>query len=148
MEAPAANPALTEIRVEQKDDLAIVYGGATPIIALAPADAALAGEASLAIHATAVAAKIRAALADEHTRGRVARGVFSFSLVVLSALLLFLMLGRLQALLSRARAFMRLHPERLSRCASAGIDVVRPKPARRIADRGRRREAGGAVAVA
>ena len=93
-----------EVRVQPDGELLVVYSGKTPIIQLSPQDAQAAGDASLAVHADAVATDIRQALTTEVRRRATANLVFSFSLVVLSGLIAFLLLRALSRLAQRIGA--------------------------------------------
>lgn len=93
-----------DVRVQAEGDLLVVYAGTTPIIQLSQRDAIAAGDASLAVHADAVATDIRQALVTEVRRRATANLVFSFSLVVLSGLIAFLLLRALSQLAQRIGA--------------------------------------------
>ena len=114
------------VRVEENGDVAIVFLGDSPIIQLGPDDATAEGDASLGVHAAAVASQIKSAVAKERKRTALATTFFSFSLLVFSALIVFLALGRLGALVNKIRAWIEAHPERLPNVRVAGIDVIRP----------------------
>jgi small-conductance mechanosensitive channel len=114
------------VRVEENGDVAIVFLGDSPIIQLGPDDAAADGDASISVNAAAVASKIQSAVAKERKRSALATTFFSISLLVFSALIVFLALGRLGALVNKVRAWIEAHPERLPNVRVAGIDVIRP----------------------
>ena len=76
-----------DVRVVTRGDAAVIYVGQTPIVQLYEEDAALAGDASLTVHAAAIAAKIRQAVYAEHTRGVIAKTVFSISLAIFLGLI-------------------------------------------------------------
>jgi small-conductance mechanosensitive channel len=115
-----------EVRVEENGDVAIVSLGDSPIIQLGPDDAAAEGDASLSVHAHSVASKIQSAASAERKRSALATTVFSISLLVFSALIVFLVLGRVGQLVGKVRAWVEAHPERLPNVRVAGIDVIRP----------------------
>jgi hypothetical protein len=119
----AGNP---EVRVDEKPDVAIVYVGDYPVIQLGPDDAAAEGDASLSVHAASVAAKVRDAVAAERKRSALATTVFSFSLLVFSALIVVLSIGKLGQLVTRGREWIAAHPERLPNVRAAGIEVIGP----------------------
>jgi small-conductance mechanosensitive channel len=114
------------VRVEEKGDVAIVFLGDSPIIQLGADDAAAEGDASLSVSAHSVASKIESAAAAERRRSALATTVFSISLLVFSALVVFLLLGRLGELVGKGRAWVEAHPERLPNVRVAGIEVIRP----------------------
>ena len=115
-----------ELRAETQGDVTVVFAGTIPIIQLSAEDAAAAGDASLSVHAAAVIAKSRDALRAERQRSAIANRVFSFSLVVFSGLVAFLLLRKLSELIERARTWMAEHPERLPALHVRGIEVMRP----------------------
>jgi small-conductance mechanosensitive channel len=117
---------LPEVRVEQKGDVAIVFGGATPIIQLGAADTAEAGDASLDVHAASVAEKVRDALKGERNRKAIAQSVFSFSLLIFSGLIAVLLLGKVTELVDKMRAWVAAHPDRLPAVRVLSIDLIRP----------------------
>lgn len=119
-----------EVRVAEEGDIAVVYAGATPVIQLGADDAVAAGDASLAIHAAAIAGKTREALRAERQRSAVARSVFSFSLVVFAGLVAFLLLRKIGELAEKARVWMSEHPERFPALRVRAIEVVQPAAVR------------------
>jgi len=116
---------LPEVRVEERDDLAVVYGGSVAIVQLRPGDAAAAGDTSLSIHAASVAAKVREALRTERQRKAIAEAVFAFSLFVFSGLIAFLLLRKVRELGAKTHAWVDGHPDRLPALRIQGIDLVR-----------------------
>ena len=104
----------------------MIYLGDEPIIQLGPEDAAADGDASVAVHASAVAARVTEALHAERRRSALATTVFSVSLMVFSALMGFLALGKLSGLAGRARAWVAARPTSFPSVRIAGVDVVRP----------------------
>jgi small-conductance mechanosensitive channel len=121
---------LPEVRVEEKEDHVVVYGGTMPIVQLYESDAALAGDASLSVHAASVAAKVREALRSEHQRKAVAETVFAISLFGFSALIAVLLLGKVRELVARTKGWVEDHPDRLPALRIQGIDLVRPAAVR------------------
>lgn len=119
-----------DVRAEQQGEVVVVFAGSTPIIQLSAADAAAAGDASLAVHAAGIVAKTREALRAERQRAAIAHRVFSFSLLVFSALVAFLLLRKLGEILDRLRRWLDEHPERLPALRVGGIEVVRPTAVR------------------
>jgi small-conductance mechanosensitive channel len=114
------------VRVDENGDVAIVFLGDSPIIQLGPDDAAAEGDATVGVNAAAVASKIQSAVAKERKRSALATTFFSISLLVFSALIVFLALGRLGSLVSRTRVWIEKNPDRLPNVRIAGIDVIRP----------------------
>lgn len=129
------------VRVARDGATAVVYVGATPVIQLSDDDATLAGDASLTVHAEQCASAIREGLRIELRRRAVANVVFSLSVVVLSGVLSFLLLGgvsrgaRRIADLVEARADLRgwrlgsievLTPAALRVAVSTAISIAKP----------------------
>jgi small-conductance mechanosensitive channel len=133
LEEAVEEPGTGEVHVEQDGDVAIVYVGAAPVIQLGPEDAAADGDASVAVHAAVVAAHVRDAVHAERSRGAVAKAVFSTSLLVFSALMVFLALGRLGLVVDRARQWVASRPASIPAVRIAGIDVLRPTALRGVA---------------
>jgi small-conductance mechanosensitive channel len=110
--------------VEEKDDVVVVFAGAIPVIQFGPADAEADGDASVRVHAEAVAAKVTDALGAERKRSAITTTVFSISLLVLSGLLAFLVLRKLGELVDRGRAWIVAHPEGLPPIRIANIELL------------------------
>jgi small-conductance mechanosensitive channel len=119
-----------EVRVQVENDTAVVFGGKSPIIQLGPDDAAAAGDASLGVHAEAVAGKVKVALRAERQRSAIATTVFAFSLLVFSALMALLLVRKVGELLERLRAWVDENPGRLPALHVRGIEVVQPAAVR------------------
>jgi small-conductance mechanosensitive channel len=113
------------IRVEERGDVAVVFGGTVPILQLRPADAAAAGDATLSIHAASVAARIDEALRSERQRKAIVDTVFAVSLFVFSALIAVLLLRKVRELAGKTRAWVESHPERFPALRIHGIDLLR-----------------------
>lgn len=120
----------SEPRIEQMGDVAVVFVGTVPIVQLTEADARAAGDSSLSVHAASVSAKVRDALQTERKRSALAKGVFSFSLLVFSGLIAILLLRKISQLGERARAWIEQHPERVPGLRVQELEVVRPRAAR------------------
>jgi hypothetical protein len=84
---------LDEVRVGFEGTTAVIYIGNAPVVQLSDEDAVAAGDASVAVHADTCAASIRQGLRTELRRRNIANLAFSISLIVLSGLLAFLLLG-------------------------------------------------------
>ena len=119
-----------EPRIEQVGGVAVIYVGGVPIVQLTAADAAAAGDSSLAVHAASVSAKVRDSLRIERKRANLAKTVFSFSLLVFSGLVAFLLLRKLGELSKRAQAWIEQHPDRVPALRVQELEVVRPRAAR------------------
>jgi hypothetical protein len=137
LESIVEDPEKPTTRVEETPGNAVIFIGKTPIVQLNDDDAAAAGgDASLHVYAASVAAKIDDAVRSERTRSAIAEHVFSFSLLVFSGLLAFLLFRRVGDLSARARTWVRAHPDKIPALRLGTIDVVRPAAVR------------GAVAIA
>jgi small-conductance mechanosensitive channel len=114
-------------RVEEEPGTAVIFVGKTPIVTLGDDDAATAGgDVTLHVYASTVASKIDTALRAERKRSAIATSVLSFSLLVFSGLLAFLLFRRVGDLSVRARAWVREHPDRIPALKLGRIEVVRP----------------------
>ncbi len=111
---------------ESKPGLAVVLVGNRPIVELTQDDADAAGDTSLSTHATTISENIRAGLKAERTRRDIATRVFSWSLVVLSALIAFLFLRWMGAVSTRSREWITAHPQRLPALRLGNVEVMRP----------------------
>jgi hypothetical protein len=130
LERAVDEAAAPEVIIKEEGDVAIVYAGTTPVIQLSAEDAAAAHDASLRVHADAVAARVQEALRAERQRSAIANRVFSFSLLVFSGLVAFLLLGKVGELIERFRAWMGERPDRLPALRFRDIEVVRPAAVR------------------
>jgi small-conductance mechanosensitive channel len=119
-----------EIHAQVEDDVAVVYGGKTPIVKLGAEDAAAAGDAKVGDTAEGVAAKIRAVLRAERQRSAIATTVFAFSLLVFSGLIAVLLVRKVAELIERLRAWLAESPRRLPALRVGGIEVVQPAAVR------------------
>lgn len=114
-------------RVEEQPGTAVIFVGKTPVVTLGDDDAeAAGGDVTLHVYASTVASKIDAALRAERKRSAIATSVLSFSLLVFSGLLAFLLFRRVGDLSVRARAWVREHPDRIPALKLGRIEVVRP----------------------
>ncbi|HEX8789542.1 MAG TPA: mechanosensitive ion channel family protein [Polyangiaceae bacterium] len=115
-------------RVEEQAGAAVIFVGKTPVVTLGDEDAAASGggDVTLHVYASTVASKIDTALRAERKRSAIATSVLSFSLLVFSGLLAFLLFRRIGDLSVRARAWVREHPDRIPALKLGRIEVVRP----------------------
>jgi small-conductance mechanosensitive channel len=127
LESIVDDPDKPTSRVEETPGNAVIFIGKTPIIQLGEADATAAGgDVSVHVFAASVAAKIDDAVRSERTRSAIAEHVFSFSLLVFSALLALLLFRRVGDLSGRARTWVRAHPDAIPALKLGTIEVVRP----------------------
>jgi small-conductance mechanosensitive channel len=124
LEREAAEQKETEVHVEEGDAVAVVYAGKTPIVQLTIEDARAAGDSSIAVHAAAVSASIDNALRSERRRSAIANAVFSFSLLVFSGLIAFLVMKKIGEVTERLRRWMSINPTRLKPLRFGGVEVV------------------------
>ena len=122
----------SDVHVTQEGDVAIVYVGISPLIQIGPEDATADGDASVAVHAAEIAAHVTDALRAERRRSALAKSVFSVSLLVFSALMVFLALGKLGGVVTRIRQWVESRPSTIPAVRIAGIDVLRPTALRGI----------------
>jgi hypothetical protein len=122
-EAPA-------FRFELHGEVAVVFGGGTPILQLYGEDAAAAGDSTLSVHAASVTEKIAEAVRAERRRKAIASLVFSLSLLVFSGLIALLLVRKATELCDRGRRWLRDHRERVPALKVASVDLVRPAAVR------------------
>ena len=127
LETALEDPEKATTHVEESPGNAVIFVGKSPIISLGDADAdAAGGDVSLHVYAASVASKIDDALRAERTRSAIAEHVFSFSLLVFSGLLAFLLIRRVGDISGRARMWVRANPDRIPALKLGTIEVVRP----------------------
>ncbi|MEO7094551.1 MAG: hypothetical protein ABI175_14945, partial [Polyangiales bacterium] len=115
----------TEARVERHGAIATLFLGKNAIADLDEADAQAAGASSLQAHADDVAAKLQSAIAQEQKRSAIANTVFSFALIVFTALLAFLLLGKVAQLAGKGHDWLDDHPEKIPSLRFGGIELAR-----------------------
>ncbi len=122
----AEEPELADARVEEQGQLAVVFVGKTPIVTLDEEDAVADGGLTLHVHAASTATRIQEALRLERKRSAIATAVFSFSLLIFSALMAVLLLQRMRLFEEKLRAWMDTHPDRLPALGLGKIEVASP----------------------
>jgi small-conductance mechanosensitive channel len=110
--------------VEEHGPVAVVFVGTTPIVTLGEEDAAAEGYVALSVYAASVATRVHEAVRLERKRSAIAKSVFSFSLLVFSALIAFFLLGRIGVIEDKIRAWMEGHPARMPAVRLGKIEVV------------------------
>lgn len=138
--AKAANSALEgllaqtedmgEARFEETQGTAVVFVGKTPIVTLGEEDVEASGEASLNVLAAQVTARLGQAVSTERKRSAIATTVFSFSLLVFSALLAFLFLNRVSEGADKLRARIGDNPEKVTALRLGKIEFISAGAAR------------------
>jgi hypothetical protein len=127
LESELDDPEVPLSHVEEQPGSAVVFVGKTPVVTLGDDDAASAGgDITLHVYAATIGSKVDDSLRAERKRSAIATSVFSFSLLVFSGLLAFLLFRRVGDLSGRARAWVREHPDRIPALRLGRIDVVRP----------------------
>lgn len=121
-----ADPNAGEVRVAHEGDAAVVYAGSTPVAQFFEADAHAAGDSSLDVHASAVAAAVRRAIASESERSRIAKNVFSVSLVVFFALIALYLVRKFGEVLDRVRTWLEHNGDRVLAIRVQRIEIVTP----------------------
>jgi hypothetical protein len=114
----------SDVRVVVRGSASVVYVGQTPIVQLYEEDAVAAGDASLTVHAAAIAAKVRQAVYAERTRGAIAEMVFSISLVVFLGLVTLYVLRKSGDLERRARAHLLANADRVVALKVSSFEVL------------------------
>lgn len=113
-----------DVRIDYKGDIATILVGSTPIVELRPEDARMAGDSTLEVHASSVAARVAKAIESERQRVSLANFVFSISLVVFFGLVTLYLLGRVTDFTRRARRYVTLHPDKIPALRLQSLDVV------------------------
>jgi small-conductance mechanosensitive channel len=131
----AALPTATgaDVRVQRRDDVAVILLGQTPIVQLGKEDAEAAADTSLDVHAASVAAALRNAVDGEKRRAALAKSVFSVSLVVFFGLIAFYLLRKVGELSDKGRDWLDAHGERVLAVRVKQIEVVSPATVRSTA---------------
>lgn len=119
-----------EVKIGKEDGVAVVYAGKTPIVQLGPLDAELAGDASLDVHADAVAAAVGRTLRAEKKRSAVANTIFSISLAVFFAVVTLFLLRKVRELSNRADEWLEDNPERVPAIRLRSMEVLHPAAVR------------------
>jgi small-conductance mechanosensitive channel len=122
----------SEARVERQGATAVVFVGKSPILTLTEDDAAAAGDATLEVHAAGVATRVTEGLRTERKRSAIATTVFSFSLLVFSALIAFLLLRRVGEVGGKVRAWVQKNPDRIPALHLGKIEVVSKRAVRGV----------------
>jgi small-conductance mechanosensitive channel len=123
----------SDVKVQRKDQVAVVLVGPRPVIQLTAEDAEAAGDSSLDVHAASVAASIRDAIESERRRAAIAKSVFSFSLLVFFGLIAFYLVQKVGEFAQRARGWIDEHGERVLAVRVRRIEVVSPGTVRSTA---------------
>jgi len=126
----SATPEQVEVRPRGERTTIVV--GATPILELTTEDAALAGDASLEVHAESAAARLRAALKRERQRSRIANTVFSASLVVFFGLVTLYLMRKLHDFSTRSRRVLVATPDRVPALRLKRLEVLGPAAVRSV----------------
>ena len=121
---------LGEVRAEEQQGTATIYIGKNPVITVGQEDVEAAGEVSLQILAAQVTTRLSDAVGSERKRSAIATTVFSFSLLVFSALIAFLLLGRASELATRLRASLVDTPEKVNGLRLGNVEFVSAGSAR------------------
>jgi small-conductance mechanosensitive channel len=138
--AKAANDAITsllghpeeigDVRHEEQQGVAVVYVGKTPIVTLGPEDAEASGDANVGVLAAQVTSRLSDAMGTERKRSVIATTVFSFSLLIFSALIAFLLLQRTSDVAARMRGWLVDDPEKITAVRLGKIEFVSAGAAR------------------
>jgi small-conductance mechanosensitive channel len=121
-----------DARFEETQGTAVVYVGKTPIVTLGPEDVEGSGEASLNVLGAQVTARLAQAVSTERKRSAIATTVFSFSLLVFSGLLAFLLFNRVSEIAVRIRTSIGDNPEKVTALRLGKIEFVSAGAARGV----------------
>ena len=123
----------SDVRVQRRNEVAVVLIGQTPIVQLVTEDATAAGDASLDVHAASVSASIRDAIESERKRAAIAQSVLSISLLIFLGLIVFYVVQKIGEFARRARLWIEEHGERVLAVRIRRIEVVSPGTVRSTA---------------
>jgi small-conductance mechanosensitive channel len=117
-------------RFEETQNTAVVFVGKTPIVTLGEEDVEASGEASLNVLAAQVTAHLGQGVSTERKRSAIATTVFSFSLLIFSALLAFLFLNRLSDGAAKLKARIGDNPEKVTGLRLGNVEFISAGAAR------------------
>lgn len=115
-----------DVRVERSGEVAIVYLGKTPIVQLTAADAAVAGDATVDVHADAVASKLKNAIQAEKQRTALASRIFAVCLVVFFAVVVLYLWRRIGDFAERANSWLEDNPHRVPELRVRTLTLLNP----------------------
>lgn len=124
------NENIGDARYELNEGAAVIFIGKTPIVTLGPEDVVASGEASIDVLAAQVTTRLAQAVSTERKRSAIATTVFSFSLLVFSALIVFLIFNRVSEYALRWRTSIDEHPEKVTALRLGKIEFVSAPAAR------------------
>ncbi len=119
-----------DVHHEEQQGAAVVYVGKTPVVTLGTEDAEAAGEASVGVLAAQVTTRLSDAMSTERKRSAIATTVFSFSLLIFSALIAFLLLQRVSDVAARIREWLVEDPAKITGLRLGKIEFVSAGAAR------------------
>ncbi len=127
-ELEAAIPLADDTVVKQHNDGVgiVVYVGERPVFILTQEDALAANQDSLQVYADAVCARVAEIVVAERQRAKVAKRVFSASLVVFFGLIVILLLRQISVLGDRARKWAEERGDTLS-LRILQFELIRPE---------------------
>lgn len=117
---------LEDVHVERTRDIAVVYLGPTPVVQLSQLDAQIAGDASLDVHADAIAAQLRKAVAAEKARTALASRIFAISLVVFFGVVVLYLIRKIGDFSERANAWVEDNPHRIPAIRVRSLMLLTP----------------------
>ncbi|MBL9024717.1 MAG: mechanosensitive ion channel [Myxococcales bacterium] len=115
-----------DVHVERSADIAIVYLGQAPIVQLTAGDASVAGDASLDVHADAVAARLKSAVVAEKQRTALANRIFAVCLVVFFAVVVLYLWRRIGDFAERANGWLEDNPHRVPELRVRSLMILNP----------------------
>jgi small-conductance mechanosensitive channel len=131
LETVIDDPEMPRTHVEEQGGSAVIFVGKTPIVTISEDDTAAAGgDTTVHVYAATVASKIDDTLKAERRRSAIATRVFSFSLLVFSGLIAFLLFRLVGDVSERASAWMKANPEGIPALRLGRVEVVRPAAVR------------------
>jgi small-conductance mechanosensitive channel len=115
----------SNVHFETQGDTAVVYVGERPIIELGQPDAIAAGDASLAVHAASIKAKVLDGLRAEQKRNTLVSIGLNVLIVLVSGLFALYLSRKFRKLARAAHSWLN-EPDRLPTLRVQSIEVIRP----------------------
>ncbi len=139
--ARAARSGDTEVHVQPEGEAAVVYVARAPLVQLVEADARAAGDASLSVHADAVAAEVRTALVEAERASRTTRTLIALAAAAVLTLASAWLVRKLGHQQGRLVTWLSERPERVRSLRVRGVEVASGAALRGAL------EVGGSIAV-
>jgi small-conductance mechanosensitive channel len=121
-----------DARFEETPGTVVIFVGKAPVLTLGEEDVEGSGEASLSVLGAQVTSRLAQAVSTERKRSAIATTVFSFSLLIFSGLLAFLLFNRVSEFAVRIRASIGDNPEKVTALRLGKVELVSAGAARGV----------------